>query len=216
VGDFGGGGAMLAFGIVCAMLEARKSGQGQVVDAAMTEGAALLMSPIYGLHAEGSWSNERGRNLLDSGAHFYNTYQCADGKWIAIGSIEPQFYALLLEKAGLQDLAARAQMDRKTWPELKEKLATVFKSKSRDEWSALMEGSDVCFAPVLDMDEAPKHGHNVARRAFIEIDGVVQPAPAPRFSRTPPEVQPTPEEEFEEALKRWNLTTAEIADVRGD
>lgn len=214
VGDFGGGGAMLAFGIVCGILEARRSGQGQVVDAAMTEGAALLMSPIYGLHAEGSWSNERGRNLLDSGAHFYNTYQCADGEWIAIGSIEPQFYALLLEKAGLPDLSDRAQMDRTAWPELKEKLATVFKTRTRGEWCELMEGIDVCFAPVLSMDEAPKHAHNVARRAFVELDGVVQPAPAPRFSRTGPEIRVISDEEREEALKNWNLNSSEIDEVR--
>jgi alpha-methylacyl-CoA racemase len=214
VGDFGGGGLLLAFGIVCGILEARKSGQGQIVDAAMTEGAALLMSIIYGLHSEGSWSNERGHNLLDSGSHFYNTYQCADDKWVAIGSIEPQFYALLLEKAGLHEISGFPQMDKTGWSVLKEKVAAAFRKRTRDEWCALMEGTDVCFAPVLDMDEAPKHVHNAARGAFVEIDGVVQPSPAPRFSRTVAEVQKTPEEEIEEALRRWNLSDAEIAELR--
>ncbi|MEP7273879.1 MAG: CaiB/BaiF CoA-transferase family protein, partial [Acidobacteriota bacterium] len=167
VGDFGGGGMLLAFGIVCSILEARKSGQGQVVDAAMTEGSALLMSMIYGLHAEGGWTNERGTNLLDTGAHFYDVYECADGKWVSIGAIEPQFYALLIEKAGLSDISSRAQMEKSEWPELKTHLARIFKSKTIAEWSELLEGTDACFAPVLNLDEAPQHAHNLARDAFV-------------------------------------------------
>ena len=172
IGDFGGGGMMLAFGVVCGILEARLSGRGQVVDAAMTDGAALLMAMMYGMKSAGKWSNKRESNLLDGGSHFYDTYQCADGKWVAVGAIEPQFYALLLEKLGLK-VADQAS------------LKALFRSRTRDEWCALLEGTDACVAPVLDLDEAPKHPHNVARGTFVEVDGVMQPAPAPRFSRTP-------------------------------
>ncbi|MBF2754981.1 MAG: CoA transferase [Gammaproteobacteria bacterium AqS3] len=184
VGDFGGGGMFLALGVVAGVLEARSSGKGQVVDVAMTEGSAILMAMLYSMHAGGMWSLEPGTNLLDSGAHFYDTYRCSDGEYIALGSIEPQFYAELREKAGLSGAEFDAQMDREAWPELKVKLAEVIARKSRDEWCELMEGSDVCFAPVLNMAEAPKHPHNVARGSFIEVEGAVQPAPAPRFSRT--------------------------------
>ncbi|OIQ96267.1 E-cinnamoyl-CoA:R-phenyllactate CoA transferase [mine drainage metagenome] len=186
IGDFGGGGMMLAFGIVCAVLEARQSGQGQVVDAAMSDGAALLSSMMYGMHADGKWSNQRGDNLLDGGAHFYNTYACADGKHIAIGAIEPQFYRLLLERCGIDEQDQPAQMDTGKWPELKRRFADLFRTRTRQEWCALLEATDACFAPVLDWDEAPQHPHNQARQTFVTIDGVVQPAPAPRFSRTPP------------------------------
>ena len=192
VGDFGGGAMMLAFGVVCAVLESRKSGKGQVVDAAMTDGAALLGAMMYGFRAHGSWRPERGANLLDGGAPFYGTYACADGKFISIGSIEPQFYALLLRLTSVTDPAFNAQMNRSEWPSLKEKFAAVFKTRTRDEWCELMEGTDVCFAPVLDMDEAPQHPHNRARRTFVDIDGVTQPAPAPRFSRTVPEASIPP------------------------
>lgn len=209
VGDFGGGGMMLAFGIVCALLEARQSGKGQVVDAAMTDGAASLMAIIYGLKAMGTWTNERGANMLDGGAHFYGTYECSDGKFVAIGSIEPQFYALLLQMTGLGDPAPAAQMDRKRWPDLKEKLTAIFKTKTRDEWCSLMEGSDVCFAPVLDLDEAPKHPHNVARQAFVELNGVVQPSPAPRFSRTVAEIQ-TNSKSPDEVWADWGFNRDEI------
>ena len=186
VGDFGGGAMMLAFGMVSALLHARTSGQGQVVDCAMNEGAALLMSMIWGFRASGWWKDERGVNLLDGGAHFYDTYACSDGKYVAIGAIEPQFYALLREKAGLStDAAFDQQMDSRAWPALKEKLAAIFATKSRDEWCVILEHSDACFAPVLSMTEAPSHPHNAARGVFVEAGGVVQPGPVPRYSATP-------------------------------
>jgi alpha-methylacyl-CoA racemase len=185
IGDFGGGGMLLAFGLLCALLHARASGSGQVVDAAMTDGAALLSAMMYGMKAAGDLSNRRGENWLDGGAHFYGTYACADGRHVAIGALEPQFYARLLELTGISDPAFADQHDASAWPRLKARLAQVFRSKTRDEWCALMEGSDACFAPVLDWDEAPQHAHNAARATFISIDGVTQPAPAPRFSGTP-------------------------------
>lgn len=191
VGDFGGGAVMLAFGIACALLEARASGRGQVVDAAMVDGASLLMSMFYGMHAGGRW-DERGRNLLDGSAPYYGCYACADGKWVAVGAIEPQFYALLLKHLDI-DAADWPQHDRARWPELKQLMTLRFARRPRDAWCALMEGSDACIAPVLDMAEAPAHAHNRARGNFVEIDGVVQPAPAPRFSRTPGAVQRPPE-----------------------
>lgn len=188
VGDFGGGAMMLAFGVVCAVLEARTSGKGQVVDAAMTDGAALLGAMMYGFRAYGSWTDRREANMLDGGAPFYDTYACADGKFISIGSIEPQFYALLLELTGVSDPAFSDQMGREGWPALKEKFAALFMTRTRGQWCDLLEGTDVCFAPVLDMGEAPLHPHNVARATFVDVDGVMQPAPAPRFSRTAPEL----------------------------
>lgn len=212
VGDFGGGALYLAFGMVCGLLEAKSSGKGQVVDTAMTDGAASLMTMFYGMKAMGMWQDERGVNMLDSGAHFYDTYETKDGKFVAIGSIEPQFYALLMEKTGIKDEAFAAQMDRGAWPDLKEKLAAVIKTKTRDEWDALMEGTDVCYAPVLSLGEAPNHPHNAARKTFIEVDGVVQPAPAPRFSRTVPEVQGAPQgADNETALAKWGFSKDEIA-----
>jgi len=192
VGDFGGGGMLLVVGVLSGVFHARLSGKGQVVDAAMTDGSALLMGMMYGFKAAGRWTNDRETNLLDGGAHFYGTYQCADGKWVAIGSIEPQFYALLAEKTGIELDPPARQLDRTTWPSMKEKLAAVFKTRTRQQWCELMEGTDVCFAPVLDLDEAPCHPHNVARETFIERVGVTQPAPAPRFSQTPPEVRRDP------------------------
>lgn len=214
VGDFGGGAMMLAFGLACGLVEAQRSGKGQVVDAAMTDGSAMLMAIFYGMKASGFWSNERGRNMLDGGAHFYDTYQCKDGRWISIGSIEPKFYALLREKCGLDDDPAfDVQMEPRQWPELKARLAEVIASKTRDEWCELMEGSDVCFAPVLDLDEAPRHPHNRARRAFVELDGVTQPAPAPRFSRTRPEIQggpPKAGQHTREVLGDWGFDGSAI------
>jgi alpha-methylacyl-CoA racemase len=190
VGDYGGGSLYLAMGVCAALFEAARSGKGQVVDAAITDGAASLMSVIYGLRASGIWSDDRDANLLDGGAPFYDVYETKDGKFVAIGSLEPQFYALLLEKLGLSgDPAFAAQMDRSAWPAMSEKVAAAIKTKTRDEWTALMEGTDVCFAPVLSMEEAPRHSHNVARETFVELAGVSQPAPAPRFSRTPGAVQ---------------------------
>jgi alpha-methylacyl-CoA racemase len=189
VGDFGGGGMMLAFGVVCAVLEARGSGKGQVVDAAMTDGAALLGAMMYGLRAFGAWNDGREANLLDGGAPFYDTYACADGKFVSIGSLEPQFYALLLKLTGATDPAFSTQMDETSWPQMKQRFTALFKTRGRDDWCALLEGTDVCFAPVLDMAEAPAHPHNQARATFVEVDGVTQPAPAPRFSRSKPEVR---------------------------
>ncbi|WP_426168587.1 CaiB/BaiF CoA transferase family protein [Sandarakinorhabdus sp. DWP1-3-1] len=185
VGDFGGGGMMLAFGMVSALLHAQKTGQGQVIDTAMTDGAAVLMSMIWGFRANGIWSDDRGTNLLDTGAHMYDTYETGDGKWLSIGSLEPQFYAELRRLAGLaEDKDFDAQMDRAQWGPLKDRLTALFLTKSRDEWCALMEMTDVCFAPVLSMAEAPTHPHNAARGTFIEVGGVMQPAPAPRYSVT--------------------------------
>jgi alpha-methylacyl-CoA racemase len=185
VGDFGGGGMMLAFGMVSALLHAVRTGEGQVIDCAMTDGAAALMAMIWGFRANGIWRDERGVNLLDTGAHMYDTYETADGKWISIGSLEPQFYAELRARAGLaDDPDFDAQMDSRQWPALKAKLTALFSTRTRDDWCALMEMTDVCFAPVLSMAEAPHHPHNVARGTFIEVDGVMQPAPAPRYSRT--------------------------------
>jgi alpha-methylacyl-CoA racemase len=207
VGDFGGGAMLLAFGVLGALYEAQRSGQGQVVDAAMTDGAALLSAMMYGFKAAGRWNNNRGENFLDGGAHFYDTYACADGKHVAIGSIEPQFYALLRERCGLaDDTAFDAQMDSARWPLLKLRLADVFRTRTRDEWCALLEGTDACFAPVLDWDEAPAHPHNVARGTFVDVEGVVQPAPAPRFSRTVPD-QPDgrPRDDAEAVLRRWGM-----------
>jgi len=208
VGDFGGGAMYLAFGLMCGLHETQSSGQGQIVDVAMTDGAAHLMAMMYSLKHNQMWSEFRGANLLDGGAHFYGTFECADGEWVAIGSIEPQFYALLLEKAGVDDERFERQMDAANWPALKNALAQIFRSKTRDQWCTLMEGTDVCFAPVLSMTEAPGHPHNRARQTFVEYDGVVQPAPAPRFSRTEPELSrspPAPGEHTAEILKDWGI-----------
>jgi alpha-methylacyl-CoA racemase len=192
IGDYGGGGMLLAFGVVCGVLEAQRSGQGQVVDAAMVDGAAVLMSMTHALRAMGVWNDERGTNLLDTGAHFYNVYETADGKYVAIGSIEPQFYAELLRLTGLEGEELPWQHDRQQWPALKDRLTAIFKTKTRDEWCELMEGTDVCFAPVLSIPEAIEHPHNVDRGTFVEVAGIRQPGPAPRFSRTAPEISSPP------------------------
>jgi alpha-methylacyl-CoA racemase len=218
VGDFGGGALYLAFGILAGVTHARQTGQGQVIDCAMSDGAASLMAMFYGFKAAGMWRPERRANLLDGGAHFYDTYQCADGKWISIGSIESQFYALLLEKTGITDPQFAGQMDRSRWPQLRETLAKVIAGKTQAQWREIMEGSDVCFAPVLDLDEAPKHPHNVARQTFVEVAGVTQPAPAPRFSATPGAIQGPPPAigaHDREALLDWGFTPAEIAGLVG-
>jgi len=207
IGDFGGGGMLLGFGLVCALLEAKTSGQGQVVDAAMTDGAALLSTMMYGMHAQKMWSNQRGENLLDGGAHFYDTYTCADGKHIAIGAIEPQFYALLMKLLGITDVAFAAQMNPSAWPDLKASMAALFATRTRAAWCELLEGTDACFAPVLDWDEAPMHPHNAARGTFVKTDGVVQPAPAPRFSRTVAGVG-AEASTSESMLKSWGISTA--------
>lgn len=185
VGDFGGGGMLLAVGILAALHETARSGRGQVIDAAMTDGTALLSAFMFGLKAKGEWSNQRGENLLDGGAHFYDTYACADGKYLSIGAIEPQFYAELRERCGIDDPFFDNQCDSWRWPILKLRLADIFRTRTRDEWCTLLEGTDACVAPVLDWDEAPLHPHNRARGTFVVVDGVLQPAPAPRFSRTP-------------------------------
>ncbi|HUB84926.1 MAG TPA: CaiB/BaiF CoA-transferase family protein, partial [Rhizomicrobium sp.] len=214
VGDFGGGALYLAFGVACGIIEAKTSGKGQVVDAAMTDGAASLMTMFYGMMASGFWQDKRGSNLLDSGTHFYDTYETKDGKFVSIGSIEPQFYQLLLQKTGIADPAFTAQMDRDAWPALSEKLAAVIKTKTRDEWDAIMLGSDVCYAPVLSLSEAPKHPHNVARKTFVEVGGVTQPAPAPRFSRTVPEVKPVTPIDNEGALAGWGFSKGDIESLQ--
>jgi alpha-methylacyl-CoA racemase len=194
VGDFGGGGMFLAYGVVCALLEAQRSGSGQVVDTAMVDGAAVLMSMFWAFRTIGMFDeNSPGTNLLDTGAHFYDVFECSDGKYISLGSIEPQFYAELLRLTGLDgDPEFAQQMNKQMWPHLKDRLRALFVTKSRDEWCALMEHTDVCFAPVLTMGEAALHPHNVARGTFIEVAGVTQPKPAPRFSRTAPEVVSPP------------------------
>jgi alpha-methylacyl-CoA racemase len=218
VGDFGGGGMLLAFGLVCALLEAKSSGQGQVVDAAMVDGAAVLMTMFHAFSAMGIWEPERGTNLLDTGAHFYEVYETSDGKYVSIGSIEPQFYAELMRLTGLDaDDTLPRQQDRTQWPALKERFTELFKTKTRDEWCEIMEHSDVCFAPVLSLAEAPRHPHNVERGTFVERNGVVQPAPAPRFSRTVAEIQRPPSfagQHTDEALADWGIDAAAIAKLR--
>ena len=217
VGDFGGGALYLAFGLMAGVISARATGKGQVIDCAMSDGAASLMAMFYGFKAAGGWSDAgRRSNLLDGGAHFYDTYQCSDGRWISIGSIEPQFYALLLEKTGINDPAFQAQMDRSKWDGLREKLATVIATKTQDEWCAIMDGTDVCFAPILNMDEAPRHPHNAARKTFVEIDGVTQPAPAPRFSATPGAIQGPPPAigaHSAEVLSEWGLSDSLLKEL---
>ena len=218
VGDFGGGGMLLAFGVVCALLETSRSGQGQVVDAAMVDGSAVLMSMMHGLSAMGLWSESREANLIDGGAPFYDVYETADGGYISVGSLEPQFYAELLRLTGLEgEDGMTAQMDRSEWPAMKKRLAAVFKTKTRDEWCRVMEGTDVCFAPVLTMREAAEHPHNQARKTFVEVQGVTQPAPAPRFSRTPGAIAgppAVPGAHTEKALAAWGFGDDEIAKLR--
>ncbi|MEK7438043.1 MAG: CaiB/BaiF CoA-transferase family protein [Pseudomonadota bacterium] len=217
VGDFGGGGMLLAFGIACALLEARASGKGQVIDAAMSEGAACLMAMFYGRMAAGHWRDQRGVNVLDTGAPWYDAYETADGKYVAIGSIEGRFYAELLARLGLDAAALPGQFEFSRWPELRAAFTAAFKRKTREEWCREMEGTDVCFAPVLSLAEAPQHAHNRARGAFIDIDGVTQPAPAPRYSRTPGAVTrgaPRRGEGGAQALADWGFGESEIGGFR--
>ena len=204
VGDFGGGALYVVVGVLAALLEASKSGKGQVVDAAMCDGAASLMSMFFDMTAMGRWREERESNMLDGGAHFYGVYECKDGQFVSIGSIEPQFYALLRKLANLTDADYDAQMEAKGWPALKDKLNKVFKSKTRDEWCAIMEGSDVCFAPVLTMSEATQHPHMTAREAFVTRHGVAQPAPAPRFSRTPSTIRDAAMADLADITRAWS------------
>lgn len=214
IGDYGGGAMYLVMGLLAGIISARSTGKGQVVDAAMTDGAASLTAMFWGMRAAGIWQDKRDANLLDGGAHFYDTYETSDGQWVSIGSIEPQFYALLREKAGLSDPAFDAQMDRSAWPALTEKIAAVIRTKTRDEWCALMEGTDVCFAPVLSWEEATRHPHNVARQTFVELDGVMQPAPAPRFSATPSSIKgpaPKPGQHRDAILADWGVAAPAAA-----
>jgi len=217
VGDFGGGAMYLLTGILAALHERTNSGQGQVIDAAMTDGTASLLSPFFGLMEMNMWTTDRHTNKLDGGAHYYGSYECSDGKYISIGSIEPQFYALLLEKCEIEDEEFLAQQDQHAWPQLREKLAKLFLTKTRSEWCDLMEGTDVCFAPVLDLGEAPSHPHNVARDTYVKFDGVTQPAPAPRFSRTQSEIKSSAAmvgEHSEQILADWGYSENEIEQLR--
>jgi alpha-methylacyl-CoA racemase len=215
VGDFGGGALYLALGIVCAILEARRSGKGQVVDAAMVDGAASLMSVFYGMHAAGFWQDARGVNLLDSGAPFYDTYETKDAKWVALGSLEAEFYRDLVDRLGIADADADTRFDRARWPEAKAKIAAVIRTRTREEWDQLLLGTDVCYAPVLSLSEAPRHPHNAARGVVVDVDGVTQPAPAPRFSATPAKIQGPPCGPNSEAvLKDWGFSDEEIASLK--
>ncbi len=216
VGDFGGGGMLLALGICAALVETAKSGKGQIIDAAMTDGSALLSTMMHSFKAMGIWG-ERGTNLLDTGAPFYDVFECADGEFISIGSIEPQFYSELLRITEIDQSENPKQMDRTKWEEMKSKIGDAIKEKTRSEWEELMEGTDVCFAPVLSMDEAYRHPHNKERSTFIEIAGVMQPAPAPRFSRTPASVSSPPPhagQHTEEVLASLGLSNDEILELR--
>jgi alpha-methylacyl-CoA racemase len=222
VGDFGGGGMLLAFGVVCALLEASRSGQGQVIDAAMVDGAALLSAMIHGFRAAGMWSSERGTNILDTGAWYYEVYETADGGHISFGSIEPQFVAEMLRITGLAEDVDGAgplpeQNDQSAWPAMKKRVAALVKTKTRQEWCDLLEGSDACFAPVLDAAEAPTYPHNKERGTFVDVAGVIQPGPAPRFSRTVPEVAGPPTaagSHTDQVLADWGFSAKEISELR--
>ncbi len=209
IGDFGGGALYLAFGVVCALLEARASGEGQVVDAAMVDGAAHLMTMMYGLSQQGKWTDKRQDNLLDGGAHFYGAFECADGKWIAIGSIEPQFYRLLLDTLGIDSDAEGVSQSKEDWQRMREQLRQTFLREPQSHWCELMEGTDICFAPVLSMADAPEHPHNKDRSVFVKDFGITQPGPAPRFSRTPGSIRrppPQPGEHTAEVLEEWGIS----------
>ena len=217
VGDFGGGGMVLAYGVVCALLERVRSGRGQVVDAAMVDGAAVLMAMFHGARQAGWWKGERGTNLLDTGAHFYDTYETADGKYISLGAIEPQFYAELVEKLGLDSSELSEQMDRSQWDAQRERFAERIKSKTREQWCEILEGSDACFAPVLSMEESLQHPHMRARNTYVEVAGASQPGPTPRFSRTSCEISqppPHPGQHTDEALTDWGIPADDVARLR--
>jgi alpha-methylacyl-CoA racemase len=213
VGDFGGGTMFVLTGILAALLEVKSSGQGQIVDAGMVDGALSLMTSIYGMFAGGVQNDERAANILDSGSHFYNTYETKDGRYISIGSIETKFYDELLEKTGIDPDSMAPQMERESWPAMKEKLKKLFLTKTRDEWCAIMDNTDVCFAPVLTLAEAPDYPHNKERNAFVDVEGVMHPAPAPRFSRTPSSIKgPAPKTGIhtDEVLADWGVSSDEI------
>jgi alpha-methylacyl-CoA racemase len=217
IGDFGGGGMLLALGILAALVERARSGQGQVVDAAMVDGSALLTSFVYGLRALGGWQDKRGSNLLDGGAPFYDTYATADGQYMAVGALEPQFYAALLRGLGLADKELPAQHDRQRWPELRQRFAETFASRSRAEWEQVFAGTDACVSPVLSLAEAPAHPHAVARNSFVSVGGVTQPAPAPRFGRTAtdqPAAPPRPGADTDAVLAGLGLSADDITGLR--
>jgi alpha-methylacyl-CoA racemase len=216
VGDFGGGGVYLAFGVVSALLERGDSGRGQIVDAAVVDGAASLMTGMYGRKAAGAWTDRRGENDLDGGTPWYSVYETADAKYVSVGAIEERFYRELLRRLGLGGEKLPDRSDRSGWPRLRQRIGDVFRTKTRDEWVQVMEGSDACFAPVLSMAEALQHPHNRARGTFVDVDGVVQPGPAPRFSRTPGRIQHGPAQAgptTAESLRAWGLSPDEIAEV---
>ena len=218
VGDFGGGGMLLAYGMLAAILGARTTGRGQVIDAAMVDGAASLMTMTYTLRSAGAWQDARGTNLLDTGAHFYEVYETSDGGYLAVGAIEPQFYAELMRLLGLEDEDLSTQMDRTTWPAMKERFTAIFASRTRAEWEEVFAGTDACVAPVLSATEAPHHPHNQVRGTFTEVAGVVQPAPAPRFGSTPGAIRrppPNPGQHADEALADWGIGADEVAALRG-
>jgi alpha-methylacyl-CoA racemase len=217
VGDFGGGGMLLAFGIACGIIEARQSGQGQVIDAAMVDGAASLMTMTHSFRAMGIWDDERGTNMLDTGAHYYDVYETADGQYISVGSIERQFYDELLRLLGLEGEDLPWQNDKAQWPAMKERFAALFRTKTRDEWCSLLEGTDACFAPVLSIPDAIRHPHNAARGTFVEVAGIPQPGPAPRFSRTTAEIASPPAhagQHTEEILAGAGFDAEAIAKLR--
>ena len=217
LGDFGGGGMLLALGILAALVERARSGLGQVVDAAMVDGSALLTSFVYGLRATGAWQDKRGVNLLDGGAPFYDTYVTADGEYMAVGALEPQFYAALLTGLGLADAGLPGQHDRTGWPVLRERFATTFAGRTRAQWEQVFAGTDACVSPVLSPAEAPSHPHARARDAFVEVGGVTQPAPAPRFGRTaagPPLAPPRPGADTNDVLAGLGLSAAAVSDLR--
>ncbi|HVH80429.1 MAG TPA: CaiB/BaiF CoA-transferase family protein [Stellaceae bacterium] len=214
IGDFGGGALYLAMGVLAGILRARASGEGQVIDCSMVEGAASLMTSMYGALASGAWMEERGRNRTDGGSHFYHVYETEDGEYISVGSIEPQFYKLLLTHTGLEGVDLPEQSDRAQWPAMQERFAAIFKQKTRAEWVAIMQQTDICFAPVLKMSEAIQHEHNRHRGSFVEIDGIAQPGPAPRFLGTPTQVQAPPAycgQHTDEVLRDWGFSGGEIA-----
>jgi alpha-methylacyl-CoA racemase len=217
VGDFGGGGMLLAFGLLAGVLRARQDGTGQVIDASMVDGSALLAAWFSGARTDGLWNDERGANILDTGAPYYDVYECADGEYVSIAAIEPHFYAELLDRIGLADEALPDQNDRTAWPDLRERIGSVLATRTRAEWTEILEGTDVCFGPVLSMAEAPDHPHNRARNNFVEAFGVTQPAPAPRFSATPASIDrppPEPGQHTDEALADWGLSADRLGALR--
>jgi alpha-methylacyl-CoA racemase len=216
--DYGGGAMFLVAGLLAGIIHSRASGKGQVIDAAMTDGAAYLMTYFHGMHAAGSWVDRRRANLLDGGAPFYDTYRCADGKWLSVGALEPKFYALLLEKTDSTQRLPQPQMDQTSWADMRQTLREVFATRTRQEWCDLLEHTDACFAPVLSLAEAPAHPHNRARGTFVEVAGVVQPAPAPRFSATPSRIQWPPApivRDTRQALKNWGIDEKALDEILG-